>query len=45
MRRPDRGGVLLLLGLLLGWYLAEKGWHRHLMYLTAMGLLIAAMWG
>lgn len=41
--RRDRGLALFCLGLLVGWYAVEKGWHRHLLYLLAMLLLAILM--
>lgn len=41
----ERNGILLLLGLLIGWYIAEKGWHRHLVYLALIATVIGLMWG
>ena len=38
-------GVLLLLGLVIGWYVSEKGWHRHVAYLVAIGILLALLAG
>ena len=35
---------MLMIGLMLGWYVAEKGWHRHLFYLVVVFALIGAMW-
>lgn len=43
MSKPRNFGVLLL-GLVIGWYVAEKGWHRHLMYLAVISVVIALLW-
>jgi hypothetical protein len=46
MAKPsDRKLLALLVGLGLGWFLADKGWHRHLIYWMVIALLIAGMWG
>jgi hypothetical protein len=37
----SKAGAALLVGLVLGWFIAEKGWHRHLGYLVLIIALIA----
>ena len=37
------GGVLLLLGLVIGWWVAEKGWHRHVFYLAVIIGLVSVI--
>lgn len=44
MATSKRNGALLLLGLVIGWYVAEKGWHRHLFYVTVIAALVLAIW-
>jgi len=44
MARPNGKLAILLIGLVFGWYVAEKGWHRHLAYLAVICVLIAALW-
>lgn len=39
----DRKLALLAVGLLIGWFVADKGWHRHLSYLAAIALLMALL--
>ena len=46
MAKPsERKFIALLIGLCLGWFVADKGWHRHLIYWTLIAFLIAVMWG
>jgi len=45
MKSKGRSFIALLLGLVIGWYVAEKGWHRHLFYLAVIVGLIAALRG
>lgn len=43
MPRRDSKIALLALGLLFGWFIAEKGWHRHFGYLVVILALVAVI--
>lgn len=43
MAARSKTGAALLVGLVLGWFIAEKGWHRHVGYLVLIAALLALM--
>ena len=45
MLKRDSKIALVALGLLLGWFVAEKGWHRHAMYLVVILFLCGVIAG